>query len=307
MGDNRESDVETSIFRRLGNVNRSSSNISQDSSDEYLMSSNQEIYRLSLNHDVIKGAMGGKLILAPIDFVSQPRKILDSATADGLWLRDAASSIPGSHHEFIGTDLNSKDFPAKPAPNFVYREQDINTPWPSNWTASLDLVHQRLGLAATGPNTKAVVKNLCDLVKPGGWIQLVEAEDRIDEEDGPAWKSLFQIMHDVFNMIGTNYGAIADAAKWLEEFGFEDVREEVVEVKYGKKNKDVDLARKGILGHRLSAAGLTRFAKTLPQEKISISRQEMDTLPAVLELETEERGHTLYMRVVYGRRKFQLL
>jgi hypothetical protein len=46
------------------------------------MESEGERKRLASNHFIAKDAMGGELVRAPLDF-SQPRKVLDSGTADG--------------------------------------------------------------------------------------------------------------------------------------------------------------------------------------------------------------------------------
>jgi hypothetical protein len=55
---------------------------------DYIMASDEEIARLSSQHEVFKDAMGG-LLLAPIDLSAKSLRILDSATADGmsLWPR----------------------------------------------------------------------------------------------------------------------------------------------------------------------------------------------------------------------------
>ena len=50
----------------------------------YWMESELERKRLASNHYIAKNATGGKLVLAPVDF-SQPVKVLDSATADGMY------------------------------------------------------------------------------------------------------------------------------------------------------------------------------------------------------------------------------
>ena len=48
------------------------------------MANNDEITRLSLNHEIIKDSMpGGSLVLPPIEFSASPHRILDSATANG--------------------------------------------------------------------------------------------------------------------------------------------------------------------------------------------------------------------------------
>lgn len=51
---------------------------------EYLLEVNpSETQRLRMQHDVVKDAMGGNLIAAPIDLSGTQLRILDSATADG--------------------------------------------------------------------------------------------------------------------------------------------------------------------------------------------------------------------------------
>lgn len=51
---------------------------------QYILSGNiSETTRLRLQHDVIKDAMGGQLVLAPADLSRSGLRILDSATADG--------------------------------------------------------------------------------------------------------------------------------------------------------------------------------------------------------------------------------
>ena len=57
---------------------------------DYILESDNEMSRLSNQHEVIKDAMGG-LLQMPIDYSKGPLRILDSGTADGgfemLYLR----------------------------------------------------------------------------------------------------------------------------------------------------------------------------------------------------------------------------
>lgn len=57
----------------------------QQETPHYFMSSNEEIIRLSYNHEIMKDGLGGNLILAPINFSSAPLTVLDSGTADGIF------------------------------------------------------------------------------------------------------------------------------------------------------------------------------------------------------------------------------
>jgi hypothetical protein len=191
--------------------------------------------------------------------LSKSKRLITNA---GLWLRDISTALySSSNYTFIGTDLLATSFPLNPSPNFAYYVQDINKPWPSSFVNHFDLVHQRLGLASSGLATKDVVKNMCELVKPGGWIQLVEAEDKVAEEDGEKWKCAVQVMRDIFTSVGTRYGFVEELKEWLEEFGFVDTEELVFETRFGKKNGDGRLNEMGIWASERSVEGLVRFAK----------------------------------------------
>jgi hypothetical protein len=51
---------------------------------EYILeASPTETERLRMQHDVVKDAVGGSLVVAPIDLTKPGLRILDSATADG--------------------------------------------------------------------------------------------------------------------------------------------------------------------------------------------------------------------------------
>ena len=67
-----------------------------------------ELKRLSDNHEVFKEAMGG-LPFAPLDLSKPGRRILDSATADGMFCR------------MIGIlNLNPRTKPGRNSPNLTY-------------------------------------------------------------------------------------------------------------------------------------------------------------------------------------------
>lgn len=126
---------------------------------DYILQSEDETKRLATQHYVIKDEAGG-LILAPLDLSAKPLRILDSATADGTWIRDLAQQYSGVPHEFIGTDIDTSAWPKDPPPHQTYQIQDITKPWPAEWKESFDFVHQRLALAAGGPMQKQIIGHL---------------------------------------------------------------------------------------------------------------------------------------------------
>lgn len=59
----------------------------KDTGLNYFLEGSDEVKRLEQQHPVIKASMGGRLILAPIDFGRKDMRILDSGTSDGKTTR----------------------------------------------------------------------------------------------------------------------------------------------------------------------------------------------------------------------------
>lgn len=88
----------------------------------------QELARLTLQHDIMKAGYDS-LILAPLDLSQPDLRILDSATANGLWLRDIQASL-AAPYTLIGTDINPNLFPTELPSQTQFQVQEITKPWP---------------------------------------------------------------------------------------------------------------------------------------------------------------------------------
>jgi hypothetical protein len=160
----------------------------------------------------------------------------------GLWIRDLQSSIPSpvdSKHVFIGTDIERSYFPTDPPKNTTYYVQDATKPWPEQWNEKFDLVHQRLSIAAAGDEkaTKSAVQSLVQMVKPGGWIQVVDLQDWTSDLDGPAWKDFTIVIGDLIKTVGSSLERIEQVKGWFEELGLANVEEKVFEANYGTRDE----------------------------------------------------------------------
>ncbi|CAD6577326.1 MAG: hypothetical protein ASARMPRED_008221 [Alectoria sarmentosa] len=236
------------------------------SEQDYFLSQNPtEIERLSYQHEVIKDYMGGKLVLAPVDFSQSGLHIFDSATADGLWLRDLQSSLPEQDNNlntYTGIDIVPSYFPTPQPQSTTLVVHNMTTPYPASWTGHFDLVHQRLALPGCGNYPlRSAVASLVTLLKPGGWIQLLEADHSGPGSEGLATKDAFKLIKELFRKSGIDYEYAQLMKGWLLEMGLEEVEERVLDVPLGKSNAKKEMGEMGARSFGSATAGLVAFAK----------------------------------------------
>ena len=234
----------------------------------------------------------------------------------GLWIRDLGPSC-AKGTTFVGTDINPQFLPKEPSAAITFEVQDINKPWPEDWRRSFDVVHQRLVLAASGPAQQKAVHSLAELVKPGGWIQLIEGNNTPDETDGPAMKDFVQLIKDVFTIMGADPLFSHSMSRWLIEAGFTNVEERVLDTYNGPRNGDTELGKRGASSTLGAATGLVGFAKStcsmpagskslLSQVALpslpSFSKEQINALVPRLKDELFERGGNYAIRLVWGRK-----
>ncbi|KAI0206558.1 hypothetical protein F4808DRAFT_455314 [Astrocystis sublimbata] len=268
----------------------------------YPLENSNEATRLQNQHEVTKDAMGGRLVRAPIDLETPQLRILDSGTADGTWLQDLAASVAPVQHKLYGTDVNDTGFPSNDSSGTVYQVQDVNQPWPKDWEGQFDLVHQRLVLVAAGSKQKEAVLSLAGLVKPGGWIQLIEATNKLPDGCGPYMNILVDLMKAIFTNMGADLDIAERLPEWLKEAGFVDVHSDDIVTKMGATNPKAELAQQGVLSSSIAAQGLSQFGKTLPAGAFSFPPEKLDTLESDLREELKERGALYTLRVVWAQK-----
>ena len=190
----------------------------------------------------------------------------------GYQLAQIQATLPNKESAtLIGTDIQDR-FPKPPPPGIHLQIQDILQPWPEEWKGSFDLVRQHLCLSSAGPRQADVVFRLGELVKPGGWIQLLEPENVIAEDDGPAHKQWLAMLTELAGLIQIDVHFSTKLESYLKDAGFEDVQSERVETAMGAKVpleelregsiKSVLLASKNVFGAGKSRCLYTGFLFT---------------------------------------------
>ncbi|KAH0598266.1 hypothetical protein MHUMG1_03561 [Metarhizium humberi] len=256
-----------------------------------------ELQRLVDLHAVFLDAMDGKLVLAPINLQEPGKRILDSGTADGIWLRDVRSPL-SVQHEYFGSDIEPELFPETPD-GITYFKHSFKDPWPEHLLNSLDLAHIRGSLAGSAPGKPIeVVKNLISMVKPGGWVQLMEMNAFQPPKGtlGPAMTDFAKMTSEVWTAIGV--GDFANEMKHiLEEAGLKNVQERRILCDIGKLAKPEMRATSanGITG---PVAPLTAVARSV---STSFSAEQLDALPGRVKAELENEGARIEEIVVWGQ------
>ena len=202
-----------------------------------------EYDRLSTQHELVKGLMGGKLVASPVDAKSSNIRILDSGTGQGVWIIDLAK-VAAPTAVLIGTDIAPQHFaPAACLPgNVKLAVHSIYDAWPADWIGSFDLVHQRfvLGTCTEDAAAAAAVRGLFSCVRRGGWIELHEGNMHVIRE-GPRHKAFMRFRDMIVHSWCTIRQQTAPGTKiaaWLREAGAVDVREQVQIVRVGAEAKD---------------------------------------------------------------------
>jgi hypothetical protein len=218
----------------------------------------------------------------------------------GLWLRDLRNDLPADT-TFIGTDIVESYFPPQcewPS-NVTLSIQSITKPWPDKWKESFDLVHQRFALPAAGKKgLKDALGGLTGLVKPGGWIQLVEADHSMFT--GPAMGELFELVKEVFGAMDVGHAHAREIKDLLNEAGLEEVHEDIRDVPLGAKNPNPEMARKGAYAYTLASKGIVSAARQIGS--CTWSAERLDAVEPSVERELQDDGGVSRAYFVWARK-----
>lgn len=147
---------------------------------------------------------------------------------------------------------------------------------------------------------QSTVKGLVDLVKPGGYIQLVEM-DWDEWNAGPAGEEFMTACRDLFTMVtgGQAIDMLPKLIPMLKELGLEDIQYKKFPINFGAlaSEKVRDLSEKSLFS---TVTGISMTSKMLPPG--TLSPEQLDTLPEKLDKENKERGFMMNFFCLWGRK-----
>ncbi|KAI1078703.1 methyltransferase SirN-like protein [Whalleya microplaca] len=259
----------------------------------------KEIARLTEQDAVVTHMMNNKRILAPIDLAKPGLQILDSGTADGLFLRRIQPLLT-EPYTLLGYDVMKSFFPPAAPPHTTFAIHDISEPWPAELRDTCDLVHQRLTIpgGAKKATPREIVRYLCELVKPGGWIQLVEM-DITGTVHGAAMRDAWAATAAFLTAAGEGTDYAKSMAGWLREEGFEDVQDVHVELEFGARADDAEWGARGAKVMVEAFVGVVGACKMM---NVEVPLVNLEGLPERAQEEMMTQGGGYPLVFAFGRK-----
>ncbi|SCO76695.1 related to methyltransferase [Fusarium oxysporum] len=273
----------------------------------------QEIERLHRQHLFMNTTTGGQLLVVPSIHEKKSLRVLDSGAADGFWLRDLPRQLPSHHLELYGVDIGSDLFPA-PDESAIHkvelRSHDVRTPFPHSWdwSSKFDVINQRLLIwGIQSAEWPRVISNLVASLKPGGYIQLVEAEwidpdNLADEKTRPQLRKQAALQEWSTASFGMDIHIAYKLEGLLRDAGLEDVRKVQFNHGYGALARSKDQ-------RNVSAELWVECFRTLDEKipeggipGVAANSKEFHEFLDALEVEIKTYGYQPKLNYVYGRK-----
>ncbi len=187
----------------------------------------QEDRRLNFQHSVLYRTISNHY-LAPIS--PDTKTILDVGTGTGIWPMEISAIFPQAH--IIGVDVAFSSLPPTLPETCIFVQANIlqGLPFPDQ---QFDYTHQRLLVAAIpAARWPTTVRELVRVTRSGGWIELLEIGDTI-QNAGPATKRLLTWMTGISKQFGFEMGVLHHLGDLLTEAGCQTVEAQDIPVPLG--------------------------------------------------------------------------
>lgn len=187
-----------------------------------------EDQRLNYQHHALYKTISNHY-LAPLTPTSA-QTILDVGTGTGIWAVEMAHQFPQAH--ILGVDVALSSLPRPLPPNCLFAQANIlqGLPFPDGQFA---YTHQRLLVAAIPAlHWPGVVRELVRVTRPGGWVELLEIGDVI-QNAGPATKRLLTWMTDISKGLGFEMEVLRHLGDLLKQAGCSDIETQEIPVPLG--------------------------------------------------------------------------
>jgi SAM-dependent methyltransferase len=191
-----------------------------------------ETNRLDFQHYMLRFALKGDYA-API---TRPQDILDVGCGTGRWAMEMARQFPGAN--VIGVDVAPSSTDASAATdtrpeNYAFIQGNVleRLPFADN---SFDFTHQRLLVAAIpAARWPSVVSELLRVTRPGGWVEMIEAESRLPNA-GPGLQASMRWASALAGRRGIDPASASQIGDFLSQAGAQNAAIRTVSLPVGE-------------------------------------------------------------------------
>jgi ubiquinone/menaquinone biosynthesis C-methylase UbiE len=250
-----------------------------------------EDQRLNYQHHVLYKTLSNHY-LAPISATTAT--MLDVGAGTGSWSMDMAALFPQAH--ILGVDVALSSLPHPLPEHCLFVQANIlnGLPFPDQQFA---FTHQRL-LVAGIPSLHwpAVVRELVRVTRPGGWVELLEIGDTI-QNAGPATTRFLKWMTDISKGSGFEMEILHHLGDLLRQAGCESVETQDIPVPLGEWA--------GVTGNMLKTDVLHGY-NALKDSYCPRSNTPPEVFDGMLQAAVTEweQNHASYIfHAAYGRRR----
>ncbi|VDB89460.1 unnamed protein product [Peniophora sp. CBMAI 1063] len=139
-----------------------------------------EIKRLTSQHNFVKALFSNPTILPSCIPPSKIHRVLDAAAGTTAWALDLSDQPFASLYEIHACDITLSKFPP---PDVLERagiktfEHDLTKPFGEEMKGAFDVVHaSALVLALTEEGWRSMLRNVYDVLAPGGYLILADSD-----------------------------------------------------------------------------------------------------------------------------------
>jgi ubiquinone/menaquinone biosynthesis C-methylase UbiE len=186
----------------------------------------EEQNRLDLQHQLALKVLEGRLHLAPIK--DSVQNVLDVATGTGIWAIEFAQRYPTA--SITGTDLSPIQPEYVPA-NCQFEIDDAEDEWV--YSKKFDFIHIHF-IMTYFTNPRFVIKQTYKTYAPDSYLEMQDGVLPLhchdDTLEGTVLEAWVKTGHEAGMKVGRPWNNAPNYKRWMEEIGFEDVREKIFEV-----------------------------------------------------------------------------
>ncbi|CAI2163940.1 6634_t:CDS:2 [Funneliformis geosporum] len=210
----------------MGNSS-SAKNKKESYGGNYMIKVNEEqIDRIQVLHHILKTCCNDTNFSAPIyQDLTRGIKVLDVGSGPGTWIFDMSSDFPRS--QFVGIEIQSFMLPTIHPSNTHFIHNDIlhGIPFPPN---SFDYIHMRnMNLCFTEKQYEQIIRELIDLLKPNGYLELCEQEIS-SYNMGPVTRKISDEMGKILIQKSMNPFVSSRLHVFMKKYGLQKVQREMV-------------------------------------------------------------------------------